>query len=271
MSLTERSIAALKPPEHGQHLHADGLIPGFGVRVSQGGAKTFVLVLGTERQKITIGHYPVVSLAQARNKAKTILAQRQLGLDKPLSPFFKDVEEGYRIVRDKTLGSGTLRKDPLFFEAFAGLSRKRIADINPSEVQRMLDAVEAPSSRIECFIRFKGLIRFAVRRGYIETWPMERLEVSKPHFARDRVLNTDELRAILLTARLWSSVGHPFGAIVELLILTGQRRQQIGSLERSHVDFDAGTIKWPAELMKAKRSHTIPIGSLVQILREHGV
>jgi hypothetical protein len=180
MSLTERTIAALKPPDHGQHLHPDRLIPGFGVRVSQGGAKTFVLVIGAERRKISIGRFPIVSLAQARDKARTILAQRQLGLDKALSPFFKNVEEEHRRIRDKTLRNSTLRKDPLYFKPFASLNRKRIADLNPAEVQRVLDAIEAPSSRIESFMRFKGLIRFAIRKGYVETWPIERLEVCNP-------------------------------------------------------------------------------------------
>src|SRR5450759_295404 len=118
MSLTDRRIAALPAPEAGQTTYADRTIPGFGIRVSQGGAKTFILIVGTERRKITIGRYPIVSLSKARDKAKTILAQRQLGLDKPLSPFFGFVEDQYRQFRDKTLRAGTLRKDPYHFKIF---------------------------------------------------------------------------------------------------------------------------------------------------------
>jgi integrase len=268
MSLTERTIAALTPPEAGQKFHADRSIPGFGIRISQGGVKAFVLIVGDERRRITIGRYPIVSLAQARDKAKTILAERQLGLDKPLSPFFRDIEDEYRRFREKTLRAGTLRKDNYLFSLFEPVSRRRLADINPRDVQRIFDCIRAPSTRMEAHNRLVGLIRFALKHGYVDHWPLNRLEAPTARFQRDRVLDTAELVQALAVARAWRSVGHPFGDIIELLIWTGQRRQQIGSLDRSLVDFDEGTITWPPELMKANRKHTIPIGSAVRALLE---
>jgi hypothetical protein len=98
-------------------LYADDTLPGFGLRVGTN-SKTFVLTTGADRRRITIGRYPIVSLAQAREKAKTILAKRQLGLDKPLSPFFSKIEDEYREFRDKTLRAGTLRKDNYLFSFF---------------------------------------------------------------------------------------------------------------------------------------------------------
>jgi hypothetical protein len=56
--------------------YADDMLPGFAVRVPFGGSRTFVLTVGSDRQRITIGRYPIVSLAQAREKARTVLAQR---------------------------------------------------------------------------------------------------------------------------------------------------------------------------------------------------
>src|SRR5216684_2117629 len=109
MRLTDRTIAALPSPEHGQKLYSDDAIPGFGVRV--GKSRTFVLTLGTERRRITIGRYPIISLAQARQKAKTILAQRQLGLDKPLSPRFEAVQEEFLASREDKLRHTSYRKD----------------------------------------------------------------------------------------------------------------------------------------------------------------
>jgi integrase len=268
MSLSDRTVAALAPPERGQKFYADRGIPGFGVRISQGGARSFVLTIGDERRRITIGRYPMVSLAQAREKAKTILAQRQLGLDKPVSPFFRKVQDDYRQFRDKTLRAGTLRKDNYHFSFFEPLGSRRLADITPYGVQRIFDAIQAPSTRMEAHNRFVGLIRFALKHGYIDHWPLQRLQTPTARFVRDHVLDTTELARALATTRLWRSVGHHFGDIIELLILTGQRRQQIGSLDRSHVDFEEGTITWPAELMKAGRKHTIPMGSAVRALLE---
>jgi hypothetical protein len=47
------------------------------VRVSAGGAKTFVLMVGPERKRVTLGRYPLISLAEARRKAQSILRDRE--------------------------------------------------------------------------------------------------------------------------------------------------------------------------------------------------
>ena len=268
MRFTDRTIAALQPPTSGQRLHVDASLPGFGVRVSQGGAKTFVLTLGVERRKITIGRYPIVSLAQARDKAKTILAQRQLGLDKPLTPRFGAVHEEFLASRESKLRSTSYRKDVYRLKAFQSLGKKRLGDITPEEIQDILDNLAAPSTRHEALVRFTLLIRFSQKRRYIKNWPLDLLEGHRERTARERVLTDEELAQILTTARMWRLAGHNFGTIVELLIYTGQRRQQIGSLDRSHVDFDNDTITWPPALMKAGRKHTIPMGGLVRALLE---
>ena len=71
LQLTDVSVRALKPPTKGQRLYRDKTLRGFGVRVSQGGTKTFVVVYGFNRQFTTIGRYPTVSLKDARIEACT--------------------------------------------------------------------------------------------------------------------------------------------------------------------------------------------------------
>ena len=68
--LTDASIRALPSPEKGVHVHFDDSMRGFGVRCSQGGAKTFVVTLGADRRRITVGRYPILGLADARVAAK---------------------------------------------------------------------------------------------------------------------------------------------------------------------------------------------------------
>jgi hypothetical protein len=79
VNLTDLSIRSLKSPEHGQKTYHDDTLPGFGVRVSQGGTKSFVLMYGRQRQMTTIGRYPIISLSEARGAAKRILAECTLG------------------------------------------------------------------------------------------------------------------------------------------------------------------------------------------------
>src|SRR5882757_9735361 len=85
MRLTDLAIRSLKVPERGQRTYIDDTLPGFGVRVGQRGAKTFVLVMGANRQRVTIGDVGVVKLADARTKARTLLAEKQLGIHQTAS------------------------------------------------------------------------------------------------------------------------------------------------------------------------------------------
>ena len=62
------SIRALKLPASGQVTHWDASLPGFGVRISQGGSKTWIAMRGEERRRIMIGRYPDKSLQDARGR-----------------------------------------------------------------------------------------------------------------------------------------------------------------------------------------------------------
>jgi hypothetical protein len=87
MRFADRTIATIPAPEYGQRLYADDTLLGFGPRVGAT-TKAFVLTMGENRRRITIGRYPIVSLTQAREKAKSILAKRQLGIDHQPTPLF---------------------------------------------------------------------------------------------------------------------------------------------------------------------------------------
>ena len=259
MHLTDMTIQKLSAPDRGQKLYTDDILRGFGVRVSQGGSKTFVVVVGAERQRITIGRYPIVSLAQARDKARTILAERQLGIVHKPSPDFASACREYLAQRDDRVRAATRQADDYLFKRFVALAQKKMDDIEPQAIERIINALPAPSTRRHAFIRVQGLFKFAVKRGYLERSPMERLDCPPDMEPRERVLTDDELRNVIETARAY---GYPFGTIIELCAVLGQRRQQIGALRAEYVDADNCLITWPAELMKTGRRHTIPFGPM---------
>ena len=87
--LTDISIRSLKPPEKGQVTYWDNSLSGFGMRVSQGGAKIFVIVHGANRRRTSMGRYPVIKLSEARIEAKRLLAEFTLGKTKPVSITFE--------------------------------------------------------------------------------------------------------------------------------------------------------------------------------------
>jgi hypothetical protein len=88
--LTEITIRNLAAPAAGQATYWDASLPGFGLRLSQGGARSFVVVHGETRTRRTIGRYPIISLADARNEARRLMAEITLGLNKPPTVTFQE-------------------------------------------------------------------------------------------------------------------------------------------------------------------------------------
>ncbi len=83
--------------------------------------------------------------------------------------------------------------------------------------------------------------------------------------SRDRVLSEDELRAV------WTAAGtldYPHGPYLRIVILTAQRRTEVGSMRWSHIDEDKALWTLPAESTKAGRTHDVPLSSVaLEILK----
>src|SRR5438105_1236149 len=75
-SLTDVTIRSLATPAKGQRAYFDDGLPGFGIRVSQGGTRTFFVFLGkgSSRNRHSIGRYGIITLAEARTEAKRLNA-----------------------------------------------------------------------------------------------------------------------------------------------------------------------------------------------------
>jgi hypothetical protein len=92
--LTDMTLKTAQPPASGTATLWDGALKHFGLRISQGGAKSFIVLLGSGRRQ-AIGRYPTITLAQARDKAKIILAERALGKHRPDAISWKKATEQY--------------------------------------------------------------------------------------------------------------------------------------------------------------------------------
>lgn len=85
MRLTDITIKSIKSPAKGAVIYWDDQLPGFGVRVSQAGAKSFVLTHARTRTRETIGRAGIIDLKDVRAEAKRRLAEYTLGKNKPCS------------------------------------------------------------------------------------------------------------------------------------------------------------------------------------------
>ncbi len=260
MSLTDAQIKRLRAPEKGQKTYFDDALPGFGVRVSQGGTKTFIALCGPKRKRHSIGRYPNMSLAEARARAKGI--QAEFALESPhkvARPTLK-----FDDARRMFLADSAKRNRPRTVEEYTRLLHKHftfdgpLEDIDRHELVRALDMLKStPSEQKHAFVAIRTMMNWCWKRGYIESSPVPPLTFrSTP---RNRILNDTELRAVWKRAVVY---GYPFGSIVRLLILTGQRRGEVTSLRRSWIDGE--TVAFPSDVVKNSREHIIPLGRMAQ-------
>lgn len=255
--LTDFSLRALPLPPRGQKTYWDDTLPGFGCRVSQGGTRSFVVQHGADRQLVTIGRYrpDVLPLAQARIEAKRILAERVLGKHRPRSVSFDDAKQNFLAACARKNKPRTVYDYTRLLNRHFKFGRMQLADISPADVQHKVDRIQAPAERRYATVLIKAFFSWAYKRSYIDRSPADRLDVAAT-MSRARVLTDDELKAIWIATEQCGS----FGAIVKLLILTGQRRGEIAALRREFFQDDVCTL--PRTLTKNGREHVFPIGPL---------
>jgi integrase len=95
---------------------------------------------------------------------------------------------------------------------------------------------------------------WAMKEGLVEANPVFATNRPYDRKGRERVLTEQEI------AQVWRAAGDDsYGTIVKLLILTGARREEIGSLRWDEVDFTARVIRLPPERVKNGRPHDIPL------------
>jgi integrase len=254
MKLTDLSIKALKPPLRGQKFYADDTLKGFGIRVSCGGSKTFVVVHGKERSKHTIGRYPFISLSDARDEGKRVIAKLTLGsYQSPAEPF-DTVKTDYLEDCAKKNKPRTVRDYTRLLKHFP-FGDTKVGTITKRDVTKHLEAIEAPSERFHAQVAIKVFFAWCAGKGYIDASPVTALKAPKRPKKAKRVLSPEELREVLSRALQYP---FPFGHIVSLCILTGQRRNEVASFEWELKTDSALTVS--AEVAKNSLEHTFPYG-----------
>ena len=235
-------------------------LPAFGVRVGKH-RKTFTVMVGRDRQRRTIGIYPDINLQEARAKAKRILAEETPS--RAFSPTFAEALQSFYVTHcDQKQRPSTAReaKRILNKHFLPALRDHNLGDITPRQIQAIIDArLGTPAEANHAFRGIRLFFRWARARHHIDHSPCEGMTQPAKNRTRDRVLTDAELTVV------WNAADfYPFGTIVRLLILTGQRRSEIGSLKWEYIDKDKRTISLPPEVAKNGRRHTLPYGSVVQ-------
>jgi integrase len=253
----------------------DDDVPGFGIRMRASGAQTWIFQykIGGRTRRLVIGQVSAIKLAKARDIASELHAKVRLGGDpasekrekvqRALDTFGSLAErflEQYRArLRTKNEVSRHLQKyaAPLHSSPVDSITLRDIADLL-GKIDKASGGVTANRVRASLSACFS----WAMREGLAPSNPVANTN-KREERARNRVLSDDELR------RIWSAAGDgAYGTIVRLLILTGQRRSEIGELRWPEVDLERHVLNLPAERTKNKRPHVVPLTPTARTLLE---
>jgi integrase len=195
-------------------------------------------------------------LAEAEARATAALAAEEAEARE--RDRFEAVVERYvaAVVKKRKSGGETarhLRREPV--EAWTG---RHVSAIRRREVVDLLDALRerSPATARLTYSALRGLFGWCVEREILTASPCDYVTAPPRPAARDRVLADDELRAVWLGAK---ALGHPFGPILKLLILTGQREAEVAGMTRAEIDLNAATWTIPKERTKNGREHVVDL------------
>jgi len=273
--LTKTVIDSLPTPPKEIVFWDEGL-PGFGVKVTPKGRKVFIVLYrtggaGSRLRKYTIGPYGRVTLHAARGEAQKVFAARVEGRD----PADEKREGRRRLTLDRIeelvelydqhwLAANRSRKElrrVLEREALAEWRGRSVHEISRHDVASLINAVAArgtPYAANKLLKVLRTFFRWCVGRGILEQSPAQGISFPAREVSRDRVLSDEDLSAILLAARV---MGGPYGEIVELLALTGQRREEVAQMGWDEVSLSTATWMLPASRTKNGKPHVVHLSA----------
>ena len=258
--LTVRGVENAQPAQERREI-PDAIMRGLYLIVQPTGRKTWAVRyrLGGRSAKHTVGPYPAFSLKQARDAAAAVLrsvaegrAPRQHGaaaVAHAVDQFL--TRHGGKRYRPSSLTNAKRRLERYVVDNWGA---RNLDSITRADVRAMLDSIEAPIEANRVYSIVRKFFTWAVENDLIINSPVLGLRAPNPETSRDRTLTDDELRAVWLATE---KIGYPFGSLAQLLILTGQRRSEVGSLQWTEIEGDTWII--PKERAKNGRRHEVPL------------
>lgn len=288
--LTDKAVEQLSRPAKGRKSVSD-VETGLFLWVTATGKKSWAVVTnqkGTDlKQRKVIGHWPTMDVAQARQAAKGFVAAAREGIalkDKVAEEraaaerdaaeseagTFQAIAESYvaamnagQLVggrkRPVTQTTATARERLLAQRVLPNLGQHPLFEITTPMVARLLTRLEKEGGPVDATLNvIRGTFNFALSRGLFHgTVPTSGMTNRQPPKKVTRSLTNDELRDVWAAA---GQQGWPFGSIIRLLMLTGQRKTEIAAMRWQEVDWDRKLLILPAERVKNRAgAHEVPL------------
>lgn len=268
MKLTKTLIDRLVYSKTGnkQDIRWDDALPGFGVRVYPSGKKAFVLTyrLNGRKHIIGLGRYGVLTLDQARDKARKALAgvldakdpmaQKRLG--KTVKELCKAYLERHAKVHKKTWAADERRIRQHILPAWGSLAASVVSHADVASVHSNIGREHRYEANRTVELVSK-MFQLARRWGYV---PEDHANPARDidHFReekRDRWVTPEELprlaQAIDQEPNLYAR------SALWLYLLTGARKSELLAAKWAEVDFERRELRLPQT--KAGRTHYLPL------------
>jgi len=276
MKLTEATIKSLKLARtESDRIWFDDIVHGFGVRKRAGGAATWIYQYkrGCKRRRLTFGDVGVMSIKEARSKAKDYRAQVRQGGDPAADTHARRFAETFHALKARYLEwQATMLRRGRFDQVKRHLN-VHCQPLHKFPVRRINERMIA--DRLRTIANNSGaLISNRVRStlSHMFSWGIgEGLAAHNPvadanepeQEARERILSDAELKIV------WNALENDrYSTIVKLLILTIQRENEIVGLRWSEIDFERDLIVLPGERTENGRPHNVPIARTARELLE---
>src|SRR5215472_2725237 len=285
ISLTQAAIEKLKPPATGRIIYTDRHLPGFGLRLTEKNARSWIVMYRVRGKFVmeTLGNVAVIpKVEDARRRARESMLKARDGtnpvdehrerkeleaqkLVEAKANTFRAVFERYLDRHARTRQNAkTLAETLRLFnkDILPRWGDREIRNIAEEDIRRVRDDVHerAPVQANRMLTKVKTLFAWALRERYISVDPTVLVDPIAEEKARDRWLSDAEL------VRLWHACDKaalPYGSCVKILALTGQRRDEVARMEWRELDFTRRTWTLPSSKSKNGIEHEIALSPLV--------
>ncbi len=283
--LTALAVEKIKPSAARREI-PDGRISGLYFIVQTSGNRSWAVRyrIGGKPCKFTLGQYPAIDLKTARARAGEIKDKVERGQDPggekkvtrataaaPPNDLIEIATArflSHYARRQLKAGTAAEVERILEKEIVAPWRGRRLSQIGRADVHELLDGIVergSPVTANRALAWFRRMCSWAIERDLIEANPCAGIRAPAAETARDRTLGDDELAAVWRAA---SGLCEPYSAFVEILILSGARRNEVAEMRWQELDLDAKLWVLPKERAKNERAHAIPLSdSAVEILK----
>ncbi|CCA91120.1 site-specific integrase [Novosphingobium sp. PP1Y] len=276
--LSDQLVRDAEPPASGNRIIYDAKLPGFGLRVTAKGVRSFVLnyrVKGRER-RITIGQYPTWKLLAARKQAEHLKRQIDLGID-PLderisdrkAPTVRDLFERYAIEHLPTKAPRSAADDRSMWikDILPALGARKVSDLTSADCDELHRAISTkrPTRANRVIEVLRKALNLAIRWEWLERNPASGAR-RNPEPKRTRYLGRDEVGKLVRALE-----EHPEKASADALLfmlLTGCRRGEALNAKWSQFDLQHRIWIKPSAETKQRREHRVPFSTTVAEILE---